>query len=300
MLANINGSTGTVLCQIDALREGFASLGHQHVDDLSHPDVAFTFVGNGPYAPYVDLAKSGERKTIFNVLDLPIWCREWPEFKATWPAQLGAASKVTCISKTVQAQLKSELNIDAEVIYYPMKKVFPTIGGRYPFKVAMIGRVSDPEKFGTAAIQALIHAGFEEREVAIVGPEYCGWGTRLGIMSDEALNDLYNSVDYVIMLDRGAGIGLPAIEAACAGAIPIVAAHLATLQEFWVESPLGLNYQTLTSVDQISKFLRAIQNDREWKAALKQEILAYAMLKFKPKFDRIQVAKSLVGVFHQI
>jgi len=122
----------------------------------------------------------------------------------------------------------------------------------------------------------------------------------MGLLSDEALNDLYNSVDYVMMLSKNEGIGLPAIEAACAGAIPVVAAHLATLQEFWVESPLGMHYQLLNSADKIASFIVAIESNPTWKAQIKQDVLAYAHQFFVPKFSREAVARRVIETYQSI
>lgn len=288
------GSSNTALCQIGAVREGVSSLGHTPIVDYTDVDTSFVFVGNGPYSSYLDLARSKQRKVIFNVLDCPTWVAEWPELRAKWTDQLPFAHKVTCISKTVQRDLAEYCGVKADVIYYPSKPVRFTGEKKYPFKVAMIGRLRDPEKFASTAIQALILAGFREEEVAIVGPEPLGWGTPCGVLSDGSLNDLYNSVDYVLMLDRGAGIGLPAIEAACAGAIPIIARHLATYNEFWADTPMGIHYQTLTSPDSIAQLIRSIENDKEWKAALKTQMREHGERVFRPLFDRVEVAKRIM------
>lgn len=301
MLVSINGSEGSALCQIGALREGFAALGHQHTFEQTHPDNSFVFVGNAPYDDYVELARSCNKATIFNVLDCPYWLPEWPQLADKWRAQLAAADRVTCISATVQADLARLLGVRADVIYYPMKRVHHTGLRKYPqFKVAMIGRLCDPGKRAGIAVKALIRAGFNESEVAVVGPEYFGYGTKMGIVSDEALNDIYNSVDYVIMASRYEGIGLPAIEAAICGAIPIVMPDLTTFNEFWVESPLGLNYQTLHSPDAVAKLIRALEDNPEWKATVKQDMLGYAELAFRPKFDAKAVASRLVEVYQSI
>lgn len=300
MRVSIQGGDANILTQIPALREGFAALGHEHVIDPLHPDVAFVFCGNPPLEPYLDIARNRVKKTIFNILDCPTWVSEWPALQAKWTEQLQLCDRVTCISDTVRKQLKEYCNVDAQVIYYPMKPVVYTGEKRFPYRVAMVGRLRDPEKFASAAVQALIRAGFEENEVAMVGPEWPGWGANMGTMSDAALNDLYNSVDYVIMLDRGCGIGLPAIEAACCGAIPIVAAHCATFTEFWVQSPLGLQYQTLNSVDAVAKLIRDIDSQPEWKARLKQDFVNYAAQVFRPKFDRVEVAKRVIEVYQSI
>lgn len=301
MRASILGADKNILCQVNAIREGFALLGHEHIADMRHVDSAFTFVGNPPFDDYIDLAESKSKKIIFNVLDIPWHVPEIDSIIDNLKKKLPLANKVTAISKAVQADIKSSCGIDSEVIYYPMKPVKFTNVKKYPqFKVAMIGRLLDPNKYAMTAISALINAGFNENEVAIVGPEYVGWGTRLGLISDEHLNDIYNSVDYVVMLDKYAGIGLPAIEAACCGAIPIIAPHLATFDELWLQSPLSINYQKLNNAKNIAQLIISIENDKKWKEEIKQDLLGYSELFFRPKFDAKNVAKRIIDVYHTI
>jgi len=299
MKFSILGADGTQLCQIPALRE--ACIKNGHLPNLRPDDEnsSFVFVGNAPFTSYLDIAK--QKKTIFNVLDLCPHCVEHPQIVETLSRDLKYASKVTTISKTVATELKQLCNIDAEVIYYPMKPVeFGKYTRKYPFKVMLVGRLGDANKRAGAAISALIKAGYEEHEVAIVGPEYLGYGVKLGVVSDEMLNDLYNSVDFVMMTSKNEGIGLPAIEAATAGAIPIVLPDLSTFQEFWINSPLGNLYQKLYNIDKISQLMIYINNNPEFKQTIKNDMAAYALLNFKPKFDANQVVKRLIDVYHTI
>ena len=301
MKVSILGADGNILCQVNALRDGFAKLGHEHTPDMYDSDTSFVFVGNPPFDKYEQLLRASNKKTILNVLDIPWHVPEVDEFLKNLKHWLPLAHRVTTISKTVQADLKKALDIDSHVIYYPMKPVFHSGIKKHPqFKVAMVGRLLDKNKFGSLAALALINAGFKEEEVAIIGPEYFGWGTRLGEITDSELNDIYNSVDYVIMLDKVAGIGLPAIEAACCGAIPIVAWHLATLDEFWIQSPLGLHYQQIKTTNDITKLILAIEGNQKWKQEIKQDLLGYSKMYFYPKFDAKNVANRILEVYHTI
>jgi glycosyltransferase involved in cell wall biosynthesis len=301
MKASILGADGNILCQINALRDGFAKLGHEHTPDMYHQDTSFVFVGNPPFDKYEELLRSGNKKVILNILDIPWHVPEVNDILNKLKVYLPLANKVTTISKTMQADIKRALNIDSEVIYYPMKPVFYTGIKKYPqFKVAMVGRLLDRNKFAAHAAMALNSAGFKESEVAIVGPEYIGWGTRLGEVTDETLNDIYNSVDYVVMLDKITGLALTAIEGACCGAIPIVASHLMTLDEFWIQSPLGLHYQGLKTTKDIADLMVSIETNPKWKKEIKEDILGYSNLYFKPKFDPKNVASRIIEVYQSI
>ncbi len=294
------GSSATLLCQVSALREGFSALGHEPIIDYTDPDTAFVFCGNPPFDSYLDLARSRQRKVIFNVLDLCPHCENHADIVARLRDQLPLA-KVTTISKTVAAELAEKCGVKADVIYYPMKPVRFTGERKYPqFRAMCAGRLRDPNKGMAHTVKALIRAGFNESEVAMVGPEYPGWGTNMGTVSDAVLNDLYNSVDYVVSLASNEGIGLVPIEGAICGAIPIITPRLSTYNEFWADSPMGIHYQTLTSTDAISNLIISIEKDKEWKAQLKQEMRAYGERVFRPLFDRIEVAKRIITTYHTL
>lgn len=299
MRCSILGSDGSALCQIPRLREGFAALGHEHTFDTTHPDTAFVFVGNPSFDNYLPLR--GQKKLIFNVLDIPWHLPEVNDIINRLYDHLPYADRVTAISNTVARDVETHCGVKCETIYYPMKPVRHTGVRKYPqFRALLVGRLRDPNKRVTMAVQSLIRAGFNENEVAVVGGERIGWGVEMGCVTDEALNNLYNSVDYVLMLSKVEGIGLPAIEAACCGAIPIVAPDLTTFDEFWAESPLGLHYQQLNSPNDVANLIRALEGNPTWKAEVKQDILGFAALKFRPKFEAKAVASRIIEVYQSI
>lgn len=301
MTISVVGADKNILCQVPELRIGFEQFGHRCTSDVFDPNAAFVFVANPPFESYLDLARSKEKKVIFNVLDCPTHCREWSDFKVKWAEQLQLCDKVTTISKTTQARLKEYCGIDSEVIYYPMKAVKHTGVVKYPgIKALCVGRVNDSNKRVAVAIHALIRAGFNEDEVAIVGPENPRYGRYFGVVSDETLNDLYNSTDYVMMPSLNEGIGLPAVEAAVCGAIPMICPDLSTFQELWVASPLGLHYQTINSPHDMGRLIRDIESKPDWKAQIKQDMLGFGHQFFRLKFDRAAVAGRIIDVFHSI
>ncbi len=301
MLVSIMGSTCT-WCQIPALREGFAALGHTHTDDWTDPNVAFVFVGNSPYEPYLEAARNRSKKIIFNCLDIPIHTPDGHRWINEWKMQLADATRVTSISAYTQSQLLTICGIQSDVIYYPMKPI-SRMGGapKYPqYKFLLCGRVNDRNKRFHVALGAILGAGFDKSQVAIVGPENPGWGCYLGVVDDEALNDLYNSVDYVMMPSFNEGIGLVGVEGACAGAIPIILPDLSTYDELWAGSPMGLFYQTFKDVESIEQFLIYMDENPAEKQIMKDAMYAYAQTHFVPKFSAIEVAKRIIGVYHSI
>lgn len=300
MKISVLGSDGTALCQINSLRQAFSSLGYEHTPDFYDESVSFVFVGNPPYQKYKEIFKT-DKKIILNVLDIPWHVPEIEEFIKSMDQSLSIADKVTTISKTVANDISETFGINPDVIYYPMKNVKRTGDKEIKnLKAAIVGRVRDKNKYAASAIQALLNAGIKEDEIAIVGPEYFGVGRNMGVVNDETLEKIYNSVDYVVMLDRVAGIGLPAIEGACCGAIPIVASHLTTLDEFWSLSPLYEKYKKLKSITDISNLISEIENNYDLKENLKIECCAYANLFLKNKFNPKEVAKKIINSYESI
>ncbi len=244
------------LSQIARIREGFRTLPRVTVvDNLTDADLLY--VNDPGYYNVVLAAKAAGTlkpgaRCVFNVLDVPVML--FPpagdftyEKLATLGSQLSQADAITSISRYTQSQIQHFFGLGSTVVYNPVKPVSPDIrlsGVRpYPFRVLMVGRVNDLNKRQrTLGIPALILAGFEENEVAVCGGEYPGWGTNLGVVSDETLNDLYNSVDYVMFPSVLEGLGLPAFESLICGAIPLVCHDLTTIHElpmpqFWASYP---------------------------------------------------------------
>lgn len=290
-------------CQRAQLEAGFAALGHQCTTDWSDPNVALVFQGNPAYDPdilYAAWTKS--KKIILNCLDLPIHNgAEGMKWINEWRAQLPLAARVTSISQHTQSQLLEICGIQSDVIYYPMKPVTRSSMAKYPqYKFLLCGRVNDRNKRFHVALGAILGAGFDKSQVAIVGPENPGWGCYLGVVDDQTLNDLYNSIDYVMMPSFNEGIGLVGVEGACAGAIPIVLSDLSTYDELWAGSPMGLFYQTFVDIESIETFLRYMEDSPEDKRIMKDAMYAYAQNHFVPKFSAVEVAKRIIGVYHSI
>ena len=240
--ANARQSPVTHMCfgargpttQLARIEAGLIAAGSQETNS-GHP--SFVYANDESHwqaaIDYHDLI-CPEAKLILNVLDLP-------EHNAGFDSssllpRLARAHAVTSISYYVQSQVQRILNLYSHVIYNPVMPVNPNkrlMGERpYPqFRAMMVGRVRDPGKRGVLAVQAMILAGMEESEVAVVGSEPIGWGTYLGIVSESVLNDLYNSVDFVMVTSGFEGLGLPIVESMIAGAIPIVCHDLTTFPE---------------------------------------------------------------------
>ncbi len=268
MLICARGGGGS-LGQIGRIIEGFVAAGWIKTDDAVLADLCYAN-DPGQYSEFLSLKKDGKlkpgAKVILNVLDVPFQLVP-PNGDYTFEKlfelgnQLRQADAVTSISFFTQSQLHQYLGLASTVISNPIKNVTPNkrLEGikPYPYRALLVGRVNDPNKrIRTIGIPALLMAGFTESEVAVVGGEYPGWGTNLGVVSDEVLNDLYNSVDFVIQPTLLTGLELPICESMVCGAIPLVTFDLSTFSEFplpraWgcFPSPAGVAYRLRTLVE---------------------------------------------------
>ncbi len=257
--------------QVARIRKGLVA--HEGVtltEDMSQADLVY--VNNFPYDAPLHARAAGclkpEVKLVFNVLDVPSHLLppqgDYTIDKlAALGAQLSEADAVTSISRFVQNQLRHYFaDLPSHVIYNPIKEVTPDVrlsGMRpYPYRVLMAGRVGDPNKrMRSIGIPALMMAGFEEYEVAVIGGEWPGWGTNLGMVSDGQLNDLYNSVDFVLQPTANAGLELPPLEGMICGAVPIVCHDLTTFHEF----PYPPHWGCYPSATAVALWLRALMSD---------------------------------------
>ena len=256
------------LSQITRVRQGLAQLPRVILcDDITQADLVYA--NDAGCFDNVLQFKHSLKPTaciIFNVLDIPVHLippiGDYTFEKiAKLGTQLAQADKITCISKFVQGQIQQYLGLPSYVIYNPIKNVSPNkrLNGEkpYPYKVLMAGRLNDSNKRARSlSIPSLIMAGYEEKDVAVVGGEYPGWGTNLGVVSDETLNDLYNSVDFVMAPSMLEGLGLVPLEGMICGAVPILCSDMTTISEFpyprfwWCHpSPQSISYHLRVRIE---------------------------------------------------
>lgn len=256
--------------QINRIDKGFKELGHELTQNVFEADLIYSNNQNGFWGQIIkekwnSNLKSGAR-IIFNVLDIPEW--NFPNYNLQeLYNQLIEADKITCISQYVQSKLLNYFRLESTVIYNPIKEINneQRKAGikKYPqYKALMLGRLCDPSKRAKLAIESLLLAGIKEGEVAVIGSEPIGWGRYLGVVRDDVLNDLYNSVDFVMMTSLGEGMGLPALEAIMAGAMPIICHDLTTFNEFFPKwlgnypSPYAIAFFIKNNKQKVEEHLR--------------------------------------------
>jgi hypothetical protein len=280
--------------QISRIEQGFVQLGHEITP---HPHEANLIYSNNPSPSRGLILKDKcegklqpNCKIIFNVLDIPEWCFPNYDLNATY-LELKQSDHVTCISEYVKTQLNRYFGLNATVIYNPAKDITDAQRKsgikKFPqYRAMMVGRLRDPSKRAELGVNALILAGFKESEVAIVGSEPIGWGSYEGVVSDERLNDLYNSVDFVVMSSLGEGLGLPALEGVLGGAVPAVCHDLTTFHEFF--PPEFGSYPNPHSLALfLLKYPKSFNLD-----AIKKKVTE--------KTDKINVAGKIIKIYERI
>jgi hypothetical protein len=208
---------------------------------------------------------------------------------------------VTSISPFVRGQLLRLLAVQSTLIWNPVKDVNPTkrLDNQqpYPFRAMLAGRCGDRNKrVDSIGIPALVMAGFEESEVAVCGGEYAGWGTDMGIVSDETLNDLYNSVDFLICPTALGGLELSPLEGMVCGALPILCYDMSTFADisfypqYWgcYPSAMSMAYRLRSLVDNPV----ILNGEREYCLAQSDEIL--------DRFGKVAVAKRIVELARKV
>lgn len=294
------------LSQINRVKEGLAVLeGVTLTDHFGGASVVYCNDA-GTYEEALEAKDDGRlrkgAKLVFNVLDLPEHLfpplGDFTHDKLIHLRDsLVRADAITSISPFVKGQLQRLMALQSTIIYQPIKDVSPArrlAGERpYPFKVLLAGRTRDSNKRQqTIGIPALIMSGFGEDEVAVVGGEYPGWGTDLGIVSNSVLNDLYNSVDFLMHPSALEGLGIPPLEAMVCGAIPILCYDQSTFADI---SHYPLYWGCYPSPTSVAYRLRALIDNPGILIAEKEYCIQQSKA-IMEQFGKVEVAKRIAKV----
>lgn len=287
--------------QVNRIDEGFVSLGHELTPHNHEADLIFS---NDPAAfdqTLIDRCNGGVRaKVIFNVQDLPLHI---PSFDyAKLKSQLVKADAVTTISEYVQWQVREYLGLDSHVIYQPMKPVRRDPGAQLAERkrFAHIGRRFDRNKNFAIGVYALQMLGYQPSDIYLVGNE-TGWGDYCGVLSDENLNHVYNSVDFVLTLGTIEGLSLPTIEAMACGAIPVVHNGMTTRREL-LPPDLFPEYNDMDPTpESVARFIaRCANSPKEKMAELKDRLHTHYQTSWAHKLTGRAVAERIVEVARNI
>jgi glycosyltransferase involved in cell wall biosynthesis len=295
--------------QIERIEAGFVQLGHEITPHVSEGDIVYS---NNLWSDQLIADKLAGRirgKYIQNVLDLAPHIPDFPLGRAR--DQLRHADAITTISTFVQNGVHNRLGLESTVVYNPIKDVVRDDAAgttaasdsqnRYPYRFMFCGRVNDPAKrcaLGAAALQII---GVSPLEVVTVGsePPFYG-GMYWGIATDAALTDLYHTADFVLMPSASEGMGLPAIEAAAVGAIPVICRDLVTREEFFPSSVFPEYLVVEPEPRSIAAFIARYLNNREEMAAFKARLKKHFAQNWARKLSGRGVAEAILKVYESL
>jgi hypothetical protein len=223
---------------------------------------------------------------IFNILDLQVRNPNYDIEKLK--EQLRYANVVTCISHTVKNQIKQYLNIDAEVIYNPIKDIyFKNLKRNIPF--LYVGRANDQNK-RFFLIKDALQKFNGQTGLVICGSENPNFGHYIGIIDDERLNHIYNTSRFILLPSKFEGLGLSMIEGMIAGAIPITCNDNPTALEFSPkEFTCDPNQQAI-----LDKMMEIHKNY----SGNQQIALEYGK-RYEEIMNKNQVAKNIINIYNK-
>lgn len=284
--------------QIDRIREGIKTTETLELVD-NHKDAAIIYYNNPDYANIAEFKRAG-KKIICNVLDIPWHLYYANQFDFQKLAdQLQYADAITTISKTVASDLNGFGIFDVSVIYNPIKDVNRTGLKKEDFKYLYVGRANDPNKRFWIVRDLFREMGWNPDDLAVCGSENPNFGMYLGVVSDERLNDLYNSVDYVFLPSWIEGIGLSSVEGAICGAIPILCNDNMTAKEIF--SPYWDAFYTHLEPNPkiIASRLGALENQIDLKKQMRKSFIDYGEF-LKSRYDKKSVAQNIEKIAQKL
>ena len=280
------GWRNQTLDQISRIDQGLQAIGCSFVD--KEPDIVYS--NNDMYDDILDYAKNQKKKPfiILNVLDLQIGNPKYNLKKVK--EQLSQADAITCISKTVKNQINKVLNLDAEVIYNPIKDIThdPRVGKSIPF--LYVGRANDARKRFSLIKETFKNHKEINQTLIICGSENPNFGIYIGILSDEDLNLVYNSCKFLLLPSSFEGLGLPMIEAMLGGAIPITCSDNPTAIEL---SPS----EFICDPNPKSFMAKLVEINKDY-SRFQKISLEYAE-KYKVLMNKNTVAEKIINIYKQ-
>ena len=275
-------------CQMPRIKEAMQNLGN--ILSENSPELIYSNDPTG-YEKAIRLKKKFPSSfLIFNFLDVP-WHMPNVDKQTKLLVEhfLAKSDAVTAISYKVKQDLAKFLDKKIEVIYNPIKDVFYDESIKKNNTFLYVGRANDPVKRTNLLKQAFSKTVNGIIDIKICGSEDPGFGTYLNVVSDQELNKLYNSSKYLLLPSKAEGLGLTMIEAMICGSLPIACSDNETAKEFLPKDFIcEPNSQSiLDKIEELNK-----EYDVKKKLALE-----YGK-KYKIQFDKMSIAKKILGIFN--
>ena len=275
-------------CQMPRIKEAMQKLGHILSEDS--PEMIYSNDPTGYEKAMCLKKKFPSSFLIFNFLDVP-WHMPNVDKQTKLLVEhfLAKSDAVTAISYKVKKDLAKFLDKKIEVIYNPIKDVFYDESIKKNNTFLYVGRANDPVKRTNLLKQAFSKTVNGIIDIKICGSEDPGFGTYLNVVSDQELNKLYNSSKYLLLPSKAEGLGLTMIEAMICGSLPIACSDNETAKEFLPKDFIcEPNAQSiLDKIEELNK-----EYDAKRKLALE-----YGK-KYKIQFDKMSIAKKILGIFN--
>ena len=268
------------------IKEGFTKLGHEISDE--NPELIYANDPRG-YKEAIQIKKKNkEAPLIFNLLDIP-WHMPniQQQTKLLVNQFLNQANFVSVISLKVKKDLSQFFNKKIHIIYNPIKDVY------YDEKILknnmflFVGRANDPIKRFDLVRDTLIKIKDGIKKIKVCGAENPNFGNYLGYVSDEELNNLYNSTQFVLLPSKAEGIGLPMIESMICGALPITCSDNETAKEF-----LPRDFICAPDPKSILEHIKKLENEY----ANKRNLAFEFGKRYKEKFNKSSIAKNILNI----
>ena len=268
------------------IKEGFTKLGHEISDE--NPELIYANDPRG-YKEAIQIKKKNkEALLIFNLLDIP-WHMPniQQQTKLLVNQFLNQADFVSVISLKVKKDLSQFFNKKIHIIYNPIKDVYHDEKILKNNMFLFVGRANDPIKRFDLVRDTLIKIKDGIKKIKVCGAENPNFGNYLGYVSDEELNNLYNSTQFVLLPSKAEGIGLPMIESMICGALPITCSDNETAKEF-----LPRDFICAPDPKSILEHIKKLENEY----ANKRNLAFEFGKRYKEKFNKSSIAKNILNI----
>ena len=268
------------------IKEGFTKLGHEISDE--NPELIYANDPRG-YKEAIQIKKKyKEAPLIFNLLDIP-WHMPniQQQTKLLVNQFLNQADFVSVISLKVKKDLSQFFNKKIHIIYNPIKDVYHDEKILKNNMFLFVGRANDPIKRFDLVRDTLIKIKDGIKKIKVCGAENPNFGNYLGYVSDEELNNLYNSTQFVLLPSKAEGIGLPMIESMICGALPITCSDNETAKEF-----LPRDFICAPDPKSILEHIKKLENEY----ANKRNLAFEFGKRYKEKFNKSSIAKNILNI----
>ena len=268
------------------IKEGLEKHGHEISSE--NPELIYANDPRGYKEAILVKIKYKNAPLIFNILDIP-WHMPniQQQTKLLVNQFLIQADFVSTISLKVKKDLSQFLNKKIHVIYNPIKDVYYDENILKNNMFLYVGRANDPIKRFNLVRNTLFKIKDGVKKIKICGAENPDFGNYLGYVSDEELNNLYNSTKFVLLPSKAEGIGLPMIESMICGALPVTCSDNETAKEF-----LPPDFICEPEPQSILEHIERL--DKEY--SVKRKLAFKFGKKYKEKFDKSSIAKNILNI----